>query len=164
MRKFYLSLAGLAIILGGILLLNVFNGTTNAALPRDCDNNSIIHCGAGDVNELTQKYNENKTGDLGTIYSAYGITSSMFASAKKGEVRKDGTVVVNGEVVATDVMSIGRQPIAGSTPKQIGSKTFYNSPPSTSFMSNSIAAFVFFDEHGQFKGGIITSCGNPFDG
>ena len=164
MRKFYLSLAGLAIVLGGILLLNVFNGAANAALPRDCDNNSIIYCGAGDVSELTQKYNENKTGDLATIYSSYGITSSMFASAKMGEVRKDGTVAVNGEVVATDVMSIGRQPIAGSTPKQIGGKTYYDSPPSTSFMSNSIAAFVFFDENGQFKGGIITSCGNAFNG
>lgn len=161
MRKFYVSLAGLAIVLGGILLLNVFSSTTNAALPRDCDSNSIIYCGAGDANELTQKFNENKTGDLATIYGAYGISSSMFANAKMGEVRKDGTVVVNGEVVATDAMSIGRQPIAGSVPKQIGGKTYYDSPPSTSFMSNSIAAFVFFDANGQFKSAIITSCGNP---
>ncbi|HET6747280.1 MAG TPA: PKD domain-containing protein [Candidatus Saccharimonadales bacterium] len=164
MRKFYLSLAGLAIVLGAVLLLNVFNGQSNAALPRDCDSNAIIHCGAGDVNELTQKVNENKTGDLSTIYGAYGITSSMFASAKMGEVRKDGTVVVDGQVVATDAMSIGRQKLAGSTAKTIGGKTYYNSPPSTSFRSNSIVAFVFFDANGVFKSAIITSCGNPVEG
>ncbi len=164
MRKFYFSLAGLAILIGGVLLLNVFNGNSSAALPRDCDNNAIIYCGAGDTNELTQKYNENKTGDLATIYSSYGISSSMLAGAKMGEVRKDGTVTVGGEVVATDAMSIGRQKLAGSVVKSIGGKTYYNSPPSTSFRSNSIAAFVFFDNNGLFKGAIITSCGNPVEG
>lgn len=163
MRKIYMSLVGVAIVLGGVLLLNVFNGQSLAALPRDCDNNSIITCGAGDVSELTQKINENKPGDLPTVYSAYGISSSMLAGAKMGEVRKDGTVVVSGEVVATDAMSIGRQQLAGSTPKTIGGKTYYNSPPSTSFRSDSIVAFVFFDSNGLFKSAIITSCGNPVE-
>ena len=164
MHKFYLLLAGLAITIAGVLSLTVFNGDSRADITRNCDNNSIINCGAADANELSQKFNENKTGDLATIYSSYGISSSMFASAKMGEVRKDGTVVVNGEVVATDAMSIGRQSIAGSTPKVIGGKTYYDSPPSTSFLSNSISAFVFFDGNGQFKSAIITSCGNPLTG
>jgi PKD repeat protein len=166
MRKFYLMVAGLAVVLGSFLLLNVFNGQSLAALPRDCDNNSIIHCGAVDANELKQKYNENKTGDLATIYNSYGVTADMInsGSAKMGEVRKDGTVVVNGEVVATTVMSIGRQAMAGSTPKNIGGKMYHNSPPSTSFRSNAIAAFVFFDANGMFKAAIITSCGNPVEG
>jgi hypothetical protein len=158
-----MSLAGLAVLLGGLLTVSVFNGTSQAALPRNCDNNSIIYCGAVDVNELTQKYNENKTGDLAAIYSAYGINAASFGSAKMGEVRKDGTVVVNGEVVATNAYSIGRQNIAGSTPKTIGGKTYYNSPNSTAFLSNSIAAFVFFNADGTFKSFIITSCANPGD-
>lgn len=169
MRKFYLSLAGLAVILSGVLLFNVFNGKSDAAtLPRDCDNNSIIYCGAINAGELAQRYKENKTGDLPTIYNNYGISASMIASAdssaKMGEVRKDGTVVVNGEVVATNAMSIGRQPMSGSSPITIGGKKYYNSPPSTSFRSNSIAAYVFFDADGQFKSFIITSCGNPGGG
>lgn len=165
MRKFYLTLVGLAVILGSVLLLNVFNGQSLAALPRDCDNNSIVNCGSVDINELKQHYNENKTGDLATIYNAYGITADMIngGGAKMGEVRKDGTVVVEGEVVATDAMSIGRQSMAGSTPKVIGGKTYYNSPPSTSFRSNSIVAFVFFNADGTFKAAIITSCNNPVE-
>lgn len=162
MRKVYFLLAGVAMVLGGVLV-NVFTTNTQAALPRDCDNNAIIHCGASDTSELAQKYNENKTGDLTTVYAAYGITSAMLSSAKMGEVRKDGSVVVNGEIVATDAMSIGRQNLAGSSPKNIGGKTYYNSPPSTSFRSNSIVAFVFFDGNGQFKAAIITSCGNPVE-
>ncbi len=164
MRKFYMSLAGLAVLLGGVLLLNVFNGTSQAALPRNCDNNSIINCGAVDTNELTQKFNENKTGDLPTIYSAYGINASSLAGAKMGEARKDGTVIVNGEVVATNAYSIGRQQMAGSSPKVIGGKTYYNSPNSTAFLSNSIAAFVFFNADGTFKSFILTSCANPGEG
>lgn len=159
-------LAGLAVILGSFLLLNVFNGHSLAALPRDCDNNAIIHCGAVDANELKQKYNANQTGDLATIYNSYGISADMITSgsAKLGEVRKDGTVVVNGEVVATNAMSIGRQPHSGSSPKNIGGKTYHNSAPSASFRSNAIAAFVFFDANGMFKAAILTSCGNPVDG
>lgn len=163
MRRFYMSLAGLAVLLGGVLLLNVFNGTSQAATPRNCDNNAIIYCGAVDTNELTQKYNENKTGDLPAIYSAYGINSSMFAHAKMGEARNDGTIVVNGEVVATNAHSIGRQKIAGSAPKTIAGKTYYNSLNSTAFLSSSITAFVFFNADGTFKSYILTSCGNPGD-
>ncbi len=82
MRKFYLSLASLAIVLGGVLLLNVFNGSSSAALPRDCDNNSIIHCGAGDNAELAQDYNTNQTGDLPAIYNSYGIRVRWVKSEK----------------------------------------------------------------------------------
>src|SRR6266496_2359597 len=128
MRKFYLSLGGLAVVLGAVLLLNVFNGNSSAALPRDCDNNSIIYCGASDVNELKQKINDNKTGDLFTIYNSYGISVSMLLSAKMGEVRKDGTVVVDGQVVVTDAMSILCQKFVGSIIKSINNKTYYNSP------------------------------------
>lgn len=162
-RKFYMLLAGATVLLSGVLLVGVFNSTSQAALPRNCDNNSIIYCGAVDTNELTQKFNENKTGDLPTIYGAYGINSSSLAGAKMGEARKDGTIVVNGEVVATNAHSIGRQQIAGSTPKVIGGKTYYNSPNSTAFLSNSIAAFVFFNVDGAFKSYILTSCANPGD-
>jgi PKD repeat protein len=166
MRKVYLMVAGLAVVLGSVLLLNVFNGQSLAALPRDCDNNSIVNCGSLDMNEFKQHYAENKTGDLPAIYNSYGITADMInnGTAKTGEVRKDGTVVVDGEVVATDAMSIGRQSISGSVPKSIAGKTYYNSPPSTSFRSNSIVAFVFFNADGTFKAAILTSCNNPVEG
>lgn len=161
-KRFYALVASLAVVIGAVVLLNFMSANSQAALPRDCDNNSIINCGAITSGELTQKYNQNATGDLPAVYSHYGISSGMIAAgAPMGEVRKDGTVVLNGQVVATNAMSIGRHNMAGSSPISIGGKTYYNSPPSTSFVSQSIAAFIFLDGNGQFISAIITSCGNP---
>lgn len=168
MKKFYASLAALTVAASAIVLFNFLGADSSAALPRDCDNNSIIYCGGINAAELAQRYNENKTGDLPAIYQNYGLSAHDMTNAgtvaKMGEVRKDGTVVVNGEVVATGAMSIGRQQIAGSSPINIGGKTYYNSPPSTSFNSNAIAAYVFFDGNGEFKSFVLTSCANPGGG
>jgi plastocyanin len=162
-KKFYASLAALAIVLGGILTFNVFSGTSQA-IARDCDDNAIVRCGAESIAEMQQKINQNVPGDLHTILAAYGLNANMLGSAKMGEARKDGTVVVNGEVVATNSQSIGRQPIAGSHPKNIGGGTYHESPSQTAFLSNSISAFVFFDQNGQFIAALLTSCLNPLTG
>ena len=169
MKKFYASLAALTVALSAVVLFNFMGADSNAALPRDCDNNSIINCGAITGGELSQRYSENKTGDLPAIYQSYGLSAGEMTSAdavaKMGEVRKDGTVVVGGEVVATDAMSIGRQNIfSGSTPKNIAGKTFYDTPPSRSFAKDSIVAYVYFNANGEFKAAVLTSCGNPVTG
>lgn len=164
-KKFYTSLTALLVVTSSIFLLNMLGVSSQAALPRDCNANSIINCGAVTGDELAQKYSQNATGDLPAIYNAYGITGQMIAStgtvAKMGEVHKDGRVTVNGETVATNATSIGRHNMAGSVPKVIAGKTYFDSPPSTSFLSESIVAFVYFTPDGQFKAAIITSCGNP---
>lgn len=161
-RRFSVRIIVTVAVLGGALLTGVFSTYSFAAGARDCNTNSIINCGALTAGELTQKYTQNQTGDLKTIYDSYGISSSMIASGgQMGEVRKDGTVVVGGQVVATNAMSIGRHNMAGSVPVSIGGGTYYNSPPSTSFLSQSISAFVFLDGNGRFISAILTSCGNP---
>jgi len=169
MKKISIALAGIILAVSGLVALNVFGTDAHADLPRDCDNNSIINCGATSAAELADKYAKNAPGDLTAIYQSYGLTANEMAHAdtmaKMGEVRKDGTVVVNGEVVATDATSIGRQNIfTGSTTKNIGGKTYYDTPPSRSFARDSITAYVFFDQSGNFKSAILTSCGNPVSG
>jgi PKD domain-containing protein len=164
-KKFYASLAALVIVLSAVLTLNVFNGKSMAALPRDCDNNAIIHCGAATSAELAQKYNENKTGDLKTIYDHYGISAEMIAAGgQMGEAHKDGRITVNGKTVATGGMSIGRQQINGSSKVNVGGREYFQSSNSTAFRSESIAAFVFTDSNGQFVAAILTACANPVGG
>ncbi len=168
-KRFYASLAILTLVVSGVLLVNIMSGTSSAALRRDCDNNSIIHCGSVTGGELAQRYNENKPGDLPAVYQEYGLNAQEVthadSMAKLGEVHKDGKVTVGGETVATNAMSIGRQNIfSGSATKSIAGKTYYNTPPSSSFASASIVAYVFFDQNGQFKSAILTSCGNPVSG
>lgn len=162
-KRFYASLAALVVVLSGVLTFNIFNGESLAALPRDCDGNSIINCGAINQGELTSKYNKNETGDLSAIYNHYGISSGMIAAgAPMGEVHKDGRVTLNGKTVATDGHSIGRKTkFSGSAAMNIGGQTYYNTPNSSAFASESIAAFIFLDKNGEFIAAILTSCGNP---
>ena len=153
-------------MVSAVLLFNFMNSTSSAAsLPEDCNNNSIIYCGGITPAILAQRYTANSTGDLPAIYSSYGLSSSDMtnagSAAQMGQVNKDGTVVVNGAVVATNALTIGRQNIAGSTTKVIAGRTYYQRSPSVSFLSNSIAAYVFFDANGNFRAFVLTSCGNP---
>jgi hypothetical protein len=98
-KKFFASLASLTVVLGAVLLFNVFNTNSDAAsLPRDCDSNSIINCGATTPEELKKFYKENKTGDLPAVYNHYGITSSMIngvTAADMGEVHKNGDITLS---------------------------------------------------------------------
>lgn len=162
-KKFNVSIVGLVAFLSGVLLVTAFSSNSYAALPRDCDDNSIMYCGASTGGELTQKYNENKTGDLPAIYNHYGVSGGMItAGGKMGEVRKDGSVVVDGETIATGAQSLGRHAKAtGSSALKIGGKTYYQTPTSHSFASESIAAYIFTGKDGQFISAILTSCGNP---
>jgi hypothetical protein len=133
--------------------------TINSA--RDCDDNAVIRCGALNFTEM-----ENRSQQAGAaqIYSSFGISSQDIANmrnmAVEGSVTSDGQVLVNGNVVATNAITAGRQNIAGSTAVTHGGVTFYRRPPSVSFVSNSLPAFVVMDG-GRFQFAIIASCGNP---
>ncbi len=165
-KRIYLSLAGLAAILAGYMLVGIMSSTTNAALPRDCDPNSIIYCGGITPSELASRYIANKTGDLPTVYHSYNLSDYEMThagtAAQMGEVHKDGTITVNGKVVATDATSIGRQNIyPHRVPVKIGGKTYYEGHPRDTFAIEAIVAYVYFDGNGNFKAAVLTSCGNP---
>ena len=76
-------------------------------------------------------------------------------------MRKDGSVVVDGKVVATNALSIGRTSKPGSSNYVVNGKTYYERTPAASFASNSIVAYVYFNADGRFKAAVLTSCGNP---
>jgi uncharacterized repeat protein (TIGR01451 family) len=133
---------------------------TQAAIPRDCDSNAIMRCGAETRTELSG----NVKGDIATIYNHYGINKADFGSLVEGTVYKDGRITANGKVVATGAVSTGRQ-IIGSNSRKVnaGGVTIYERPTSTSFNSASIPAFVKIT-NGRFQYAIIKSCGNPTKG
>ncbi|QQS19863.1 DUF11 domain-containing protein [Candidatus Saccharibacteria bacterium] len=149
-----------------VLFMAVLYSATNlyvdsrSSSAADCDANAVMYCGAYDAATLKAKY----TGDIPSLYDYFGITSSMVngaASAKSGYVTKDGKVLVDGKVVANNAVTVGRQYMPGSTTIQAGGKTFYQRPPSVSFASTQISAFVWLDAQGRFVGAVIKSCGNP---
>ena len=142
----------------GILGLNQYTAT-QAATARDCDDNAIMRCGALDAGEFRNKYNQNAPGDLAAIYGHYWIPRDV--QVVEGQSFRDGTVRVNGRVVAKNAESIGRQPISGSRPISIAGKTYYQTSNANAFLSDGLATMVALDAQGNFKYAIIKACGNP---
>jgi hypothetical protein len=162
------SKAKLAIFAGGLcgLLIGIglVAGGVNAAAvssARDFNGNSVINGGCLSINECQQKSSQ---AGVMTIYNYFGISSTamrqMSSNAVTGLVYRDGTVRVGGRIVATGAMTAGRYNMAGSRAVTRNGTTFYVRPPSVSFVSSPLSAFVVMRSN-QFAFAILTSCANP---
>jgi hypothetical protein len=147
-----------------ILLLGIFSPSVSALTisgGQDCDANAVIRCGIGDSSRMSASY---QTSGVADVYSCFGISqqdiNSFDGEAVAGSVTSTGKVIVNGKTVATGAMTAGRQDMPGSTAISCGGHTFFKRPPSVSFVSSSLPAFVIM-RNGQFAYAIISSCGNP---
>lgn len=163
-----LFMASAFVLLSGILLATTtFASHAHQASAmsqrRDCKPNSIMDCGALTPEEFVQKYNQNQSGDLHTVYGAFGLKPediSRFGSdVKMGEVFKNGDIVVDGKVVATNSETIGRNPEPGGHAITIGGQTYYMTPNDKVFLSDPIPALVLMTgDHVDFFA--LTACGN----
>lgn len=162
-KKFVL-LSGLLLILGMFIPLSMNNSAlaeVSFSSTRNCDSNAIIYCGAMTTSELIQKYNTSSS--VQAIYNCFGITSadvnSMGTTAVAGQVTSANTVLVNSKIVATDAITGGRQSMPGSIVVDCDGVSVYKRPPSVSFLSSPLDAFVVM-KNGQFAFAILASCGN----
>lgn len=144
----------LAVLMISVGLMLALPLRAASAQTGNCDDNSVIRCGAFSASTLQSSM----TGDVPAIFAHYGIAQDDFNTLTNGTVRKDGTVWVNGRMVANQAVSVGRHDMPGSTP--VAGLGVYERPPSVSFASNELAAFVKMN-NGQFVYAIIKSCGNP---
>lgn len=138
---------------------------------RDCDTNAVIWCGAGDVQQLIHKFHNgdgrNSAASIQAIFNHFDIGTADIdrmndasATVRAGSVTRAGNVYVNGDIVATNAMTAGRQPMAGSTSVSAGGTTLYARSPNVSFQSDKLDAFVVMRD-GQFAFAVLASCGNP---
>lgn len=165
MKKRYFAILPLAIVAAlcaGLWNFGLGDKLTLASSPQDCNDNAIVRCGIQSVTELRQKFNSNHR-DIKHIYGAFGVTAGEInnATIKMGRVYKNGNVTINGDVVATGAVTVGRQNMPGSHTIMINDEKYYERAPSVSFRSDYINAFVMVDKYGKFLGAVITSCGNP---
>lgn len=185
--SYSIILAGVGFLLmTASFLTPAANAVTLDLQARDCDSNAVINCGAASTEELLQKYNEKA--DVRALFNHFGISRQemrqMGTTAVAGIVTRDGNVTVDGKVVATDAMTAGRQNMSGSTAVSAGGTQFYMRPPSTSFQTQRLKAFVVMTDANananntggasvpgndntntntgkRFAFAIIASCGNP---
>jgi hypothetical protein len=170
----------------GVLIIGVLqaNGSASAAAVAvatpDCDNNSVIYCGASSASQLVGKYkngdqdpygNSSKTYMIHDIYSWFGISSSdvnsLGSDAVTGYATDAGDVYTgtpggSHTLVATGALTGGRQDIGGnkSTQEKYGATSFWVRPPSVSFASTALKAYVVM-KNGVFQYAVLYSCGNP---
>lgn len=162
-----LIVAALFVVLTGIALSATLVINNTRADAASCGDNDIVRCGFGSAGDFVAKYNANSAGDLPAIYQAFGLSSNeldRFArTAKPGTAYKNGTIVVDGKVVATDATSLGRNAKSYSSPININGKTYHESRSQDVFLSNSIPAYVMMNGE-QFEFAALTACGNPLHG
>lgn len=132
-----------------------------AAEPRDCDSNAVLFCGAYSTSELKTKYRKNQGGDTKAIFSHFGMKSeSSLNGMVNGRVTKSGDIYAGSKKVATGAVTAGRHKMGSDEVKVPGANAWMR-PPSRSFRSSSLDAFVKLNSRGEFVYGVIKSCGNP---
>lgn len=160
MKTIHAIMTGVGFAAAGIAGALAMATPVHAAESRECGDNAIIRCGAMSASELKSEYAKNDRG-LKKILSHYNIDAADIAasgSAKTGYVHTNGTVTVDGKVVATGAQTVGRSSSLGGSKVDANGWTVYQGPDR---LKSTLSAYVFFNPDGSYKGAIIKVCGNP---
>lgn len=166
-------LTGLSLMLAILAGISFWGAHHSSA--ASCTANDIMKCGFSTPSDFISKVEANNNGvnstaDLQAIYAHYGLSQADYndfaAHAVQGEAMRDGSIVVNGKVVGTGGMSIGRlKSFQGSNPfsVNIAGNTYWGNVNSQAFAPgvNQIPVFVLLDSSGSMKFAVMPSCGNP---
>jgi len=154
-----------------VVVMSVFTAVpAMASQVRDNDGNAIIYGGAYSIDELNKKLDEGtgkayqSSAQLKALFAANGIKQADFGQLKNGYVTKDNKVIVDGEVVATNVTTMGRHDIDGSKRDTRFSYPIYLRHPSVSFLSDKLPAFVSMNYDKTYAYAILKPCGNIVQG
>jgi hypothetical protein len=178
---FIIFTLGLAALPAGSLALSIDSS-------QDCDANAVINCGLTDTASANSAFQRSGVADIyssfginaqnmdnltntavaGVVTDKNNVwihrSSGLCPDVDTSSLSSQNQLAVKNNpnlcLVATDAMTAGRQFIPGSTRASSGSTTFYMRPPSVSFQSLSLPAFVVMS-NGRFDFAIISSCGNP---
>jgi uncharacterized repeat protein (TIGR01451 family) len=166
-----------AIIIGitAFLALLSFVVVPAPGVQAACYENDIMYCGFSTNQTFYDKIVANNDGhghtDLQTIYNHFGLKTTddytrFRDTARAGVAYRDGRVVVDNQVVATGVNSLGRHNEGVSSPINIGGKTYYYGTPANRWSAGreSFTVRVLFDKTGTAQFIVINACGNPLWG
>ncbi len=149
-----------------------------------CDKVNIVYCGvnkgsaASDISTFKSTYSNNKSGhaasptvkkdytDLKTVYNWAGASESIVSgmnttNTKLGTLYKDGRIVVDGKVVATDSWVTARYNNGAGFTKVTGN--VFARKTTTSFAEASAPVLVNF-QNGKMAFAVMTGCGNAVKG
>jgi hypothetical protein len=162
MKKKVLVLIAAAVFVFGILGLPV----VKKAYAGDCDTNAVIYCGVISKTDLLNKLNKGtgkqyqSSKELKALFAKYNANTADVYNLQVGRVTKDNKVYIGNKLVASNVYTMGRHNISGSTKIAGLPYPLYLRHPSVSFNPNSLDAYVFLNYDGSMRYAVIKSCGN----
>jgi PKD domain len=160
------------ILSAAVIGLGIFGfANVSAGTIQDCKWNSIIKCGEPSASSFISQVrtNSDKNGhhDLQAIYSHFGLEPGDYdkfvTSSRPGMAYQNGTIVVDGQTVATNAWSIGRQHFSYATSYKIGGTTYYKAYDKQVLLQN-LPVMVMFNSKGQMQFAVMNACGNPAKG
>lgn len=162
-----------AILFAASALLLGVAGLHNAGATfiQDCKPNSIIVCGTPTADDFIAKVRANDDGhgnhDLQAVYQDFGLVSSDYSKfvtdARPGVANQNGTIVVDGQTVATNAWSIGRTQFSYTTSFVINGHTYFKAQ-NTQVLLQNLPVMVMFNAQGQMQFAVMNACGNPTKG
>jgi hypothetical protein len=160
----------LALIFAASAVLLAVAGFHNAgaAFVQDCKANSIIVCGSPTADDFITKVRADSDGhgnhDLQAVYGDFGLVPSDYSrfvtAARPGMAMQNGTIVVDGQTVATNAWSIGRTQFSYTTPITISGHTYFKANDTQVLLQN-LPVMVMFNAQGQMQFAVMNACGNP---
>ncbi len=150
-----------------VIALGVVGYKVQASTIQDCTVNSIIKCGEQSPSAFISRVRANNPSDLQAIYSDFGLVSSDYSkfvtTARSGVALRNGNIVVDGQIVATNASSIGRQGFSYSHPVTIAGKTYFSSA-NKDVLNQDLPVMVMFNSQGVMQFAVMNACGNPTTG
>lgn len=155
----------------------IANHTLPVEAATSCDRVNVIYCGisgtttSARISSFKYYYDNNTSGhspayhDVQTIYNYVGASKSLVdsmstANTVHGLVYKNGNVTVNGVLIATNAMSVGRFSTPGSS--LIPGTNAYLRYTTASFANDALSAIIRLDGNGNMIFGVMLTCGNAF--
>lgn len=152
----------LALVLGGA---GIFQSLpeNNTAKAWECKDQNVISCGVNDRQDLANKITngDGTHTDIKTIFNRIGIIPEDILSNDTvgGVVKKDGTVWVGSQMVASGV-TMGFRPVLGVTGTPFAGLIWTFAQDQFDPQVGQAGAYVYM-RNGQFKYAVLVSCGNP---
>lgn len=168
--RFSTKLKAMALVLVAAVATGVWMFADAARVDngRDCNKFAVIYCGTHTGAELRREYDTRGTSsanrgtlrqnDIPAVFGALGIArENLEGDFHDGIVYRDGTVRVNGTIVARDARTAIRNMRGGTAIRGSSTARIY----STSAMASAQTALVKLNSKGQFLFAVMKPCGNP---
>lgn len=138
---------------------NVQTDINRASAAPDRTSNALVRGGTPNKSRAIEKFQNRPRYEK--ILKSFNINSVRdIRQMKQGFVTRDGRVILNGEVIATNAKNTGNHFRNAERRARVQGLGIYTAPTQQTFKVNRLQAFIKVDQNGKFVVALLKSCGN----